>query len=319
MKVSLLVPVYGVEKYIEKCARSLFGQTYPDIEYIFVNDATPDRSIEVLREVAAEYPERSEQIKIIEHPVNKGLSAARNTAIDNSAGEYLWHIDSDDFIEADAVARLVAKAVAEDADIVVFDINEVCGSRVRRRRHSIGSGQTEEYVVRLLLRKTFAGIWCKFIRRDLFTRNGVRFVEGINYGEDYVTSPRVAFYARKIVKLDAPLYNYVVCNTGSITRNINRKCLDDIVRSVDILAGFFAATPYAKYIPMMKVCNKIAILQAGNKNIWRDAVDLYPEFDSRDFDFSASQRMILWLAARKMWRSMSLYQKIAILKKRVTK
>lgn len=306
MKVSLLVPVYGVEKYIAKCARSLFGQSYADIEFVFVDDATPDRSIEVLREVIAEYPDREKQVKIVAHPVNRGLSAARNTAIDNSTGEYVWHIDSDDFIEPDAVARLVAKAVAEDADMVVFDINEVRANGIRRHNHYIGSG-AEEYVVRLLLRQTLAGVWCKFIRRDMFTRNGVRFIEGISYGEDYVTSPRVAYYARKVVKLDAALYNYVVYNTGSITRNINRKCLDDLVRAVDILAGFFAKTPYAEYIPMMKLRNRIDLIKVGGMELRRAAADLYPEIDYRKLPIPLlPDRLVLWMARRGMWRALDI-------------
>lgn len=303
MKISLLVPVYGVEKYIAKCARSLFGQTYPDIEYVFVNDATRDRSIEVLREVMAEYPEREGQVKIVEHAANRGLSAARNTALDNATGDYVWHIDSDDFIAHDAVAQLVTRAAAEDADMVVFDINEVCASSVRHHANHIGSG-VEEYVARLLLRKTLVSVCCSLVRRELF--NNVRFIEGVSYGEDYVTSPRAAFYARKIVKLDAPLYNYVVCNTGSITRNIDRKCVEDLVRSVDILAEFFAHTPYAEYIPQMKLRNKIDLIKVSGTELRRDLVNLYPELDYRKFPLPAPDKLVLWMAGRGMWRALGM-------------
>ena len=81
MKVSILVPIYGVEKYIEQCAISLFSQTYEDVEYIFVNDCTPDNSISILEKVLANYPERKSQTKIINHPENRGLGAGRKTVM----------------------------------------------------------------------------------------------------------------------------------------------------------------------------------------------------------------------------------------------
>ena len=76
-KVSVSVPIYNVEKYIEKCVRSLFEQTLDDIEYIFVNDCTPDKSMDILRRVLVEYPQRQEQVKVIDHKVNKGSATVR--------------------------------------------------------------------------------------------------------------------------------------------------------------------------------------------------------------------------------------------------
>ncbi|MBO5667722.1 MAG: glycosyltransferase family 2 protein, partial [Lentisphaeria bacterium] len=89
IKVSVCIPVYGVEKYIERCARSLFEQTMRDgIEFIFVNDCTPDKSIEILEQILSEYPHRQEQTKIIHHKQNGGLVAARNTGLAHASGEY---------------------------------------------------------------------------------------------------------------------------------------------------------------------------------------------------------------------------------------
>ena len=82
--VSLLVPIYGVEKFIEKCAVSLFEQTYSNIEYVFVDDCTPDNSISVLRDIIAEYPGRKSKVRILHHEYNRGLAAARKTSIENA-------------------------------------------------------------------------------------------------------------------------------------------------------------------------------------------------------------------------------------------
>ena len=98
--VSILVPIYGVEKYIRRCAISLFEQTYLNIEYIFVNDCTNDDSIIILENVINQYPNRQSQIKIIQHETNKGLGEARNTAVAAANGDYLFHVDSDDYIDS---------------------------------------------------------------------------------------------------------------------------------------------------------------------------------------------------------------------------
>lgn len=90
-KISIIVPVYGVEKYIERCARSLFEQTLREIEYIFVNDGTKDRSIDVLKSVLKDYPDRISHVKILEHEINRGLPKARQTGISASTGDYLIH------------------------------------------------------------------------------------------------------------------------------------------------------------------------------------------------------------------------------------
>ena len=97
-KVSILVPIYGVERFIERCARSLFEQTYPNIEYVFVNDCTADRSVEILKELVEDYPGRKDAVKIISHEKNRGLAAARNTALENATGVFICHVDSDDWV-----------------------------------------------------------------------------------------------------------------------------------------------------------------------------------------------------------------------------
>ena len=120
VKVSVCIPVYGVEKYIEQCVRSLFGQTLKEIEYIFVDDCTLDRSIDILSKVLEEFPERKEQVKIIRHEKNSGLVAARNTALKYVIGEYVTHCDSDDWLKNDLLEKAYNEITEANADVVVF-------------------------------------------------------------------------------------------------------------------------------------------------------------------------------------------------------
>ncbi|MBD5421701.1 MAG: glycosyltransferase family 2 protein, partial [Bacteroides sp.] len=120
--ISVIVPVYGVEKYIERCVRSLFSQTMTEgVEFIFINDCTKDRSIELLTGIISEYPQLSPQVKIIHHPRNRGLAVARQTGLDAAQGEYILHLDSDDYFESDMLEMMYETAMANNSDVVVSD------------------------------------------------------------------------------------------------------------------------------------------------------------------------------------------------------
>ena len=117
-KVSVIVPIYGVEKYIERCAVSLMEQTLDGIEYIFVDDATPDGSMNVLGNVLQRYTTRSGFVRIARHEINKGLPAARNTGLVLASGEYVFHCDSDDYLEPEMLEKMYVAAKENDADFV---------------------------------------------------------------------------------------------------------------------------------------------------------------------------------------------------------
>ena len=116
-KVSIIVPVYNVEKYIKKCASSLFEQTYPNIEYIFVNDASTDNSLDTLKHIAKN--NLHQHITIVENKHNSGSSATRNNAINIATGEYITFCDSDDWVEPTAIEEMVNTMISHNADIVV--------------------------------------------------------------------------------------------------------------------------------------------------------------------------------------------------------
>lgn len=124
--LSVLVPVYGVERYIADCARSLFAQRDVDAEFVFVDDASPDGSVDRLREVMAEYPTVGERVRILRHAHNRGVGAARRTAIEAARGTYICFVDSDDVLSDDrALAQLSEEARRTDADLIFGGYCEV--------------------------------------------------------------------------------------------------------------------------------------------------------------------------------------------------
>ena len=238
MKVSILVPVYAVEAYIAECAQSLFGQDYHDLEYIFVDDCSPDNSISVLKEVLTAFPERANQVKIIRHEQNKGVGAARQTAFEHATGEAIMHADSDDIMPPHAVSALVETMQTGNYDIVT-------GAYTTYENHSEGAVNLppnmprERYISLLLCQnKVKNNLWARLYRRAFLLEQGIDFKLGINYCEDYTAIAR-AFFTARFTTTDALVYGYRIDNITSYTHQISRRSLISMVKANAVVIDFY--------------------------------------------------------------------------------
>ena len=279
IKVSICVPVYGGEKYIAQCARSLFEQTYQDMEYVFVNDCTKDKSIEVVLQVAEDYPERKEAVKIVNHDRNRGLAASRHTGAENATGEYFLYIDEDDYLEKDAISQYVAKAVA--TDVVPAD--------------------KKEYVKKLLTRKTSIEIWGRLFRRSFVLEHELFAPEGLDMSEDFVLIPRMVYLARRVAKVDACLLNYVRYNEAAGSRSVKLRGLETTAQAMDILEDFFTKIPdaadYAESLTMAKLHNKVTLYGIAAKKDYGFIRPLYPEVSVWRSPLELKKKLLLTLAS----------------------
>lgn len=256
LKISILIPVYGVERYIEKCATSLFSQTYKNIEYIFVNDCTTDSSIDVLSNVIKKFPHLADRIKIINHVSNKGLSGARNTALLNASGEYVMPFDSDDYLSDDnAVTSIVNTIETNNADVLLFNMQHVYKDRIYIPKVSVPKSTQD--VVKAILKREIPVCLCGGVyKRTLFTSHDIQSVEGLSMGEDYVVKPRILYYARKIVYLDKAYYCYLHTNEGSYTNSFSYSRMTDLSKCMAVLRSFFeAVTDSAEYMPDIDIAD----------------------------------------------------------------
>lgn len=236
--VSILVPVYNVEKYIARCAISLFEQTYDNIEYIFVDDCGTDDSIKVLNNVIGRYPNRRNYIRIVKHQYNRGLAAARNTAVEEASGDFLLHVDSDDWLKTDAVEKLVKKQQEDDYDIVLFEMNQFFTFGIIPN-YRLSVKDARELCLKQLSREISSYVWAEFIRRSLYIDNDIKCIEGLNMGEDYSVSPRLAYFANKVVMLHEPLYQYNRLTESSYTAKFNEDNARQVLDILSILNTFF--------------------------------------------------------------------------------
>ncbi len=201
-KVSVIIPIYNVEKYIERCVRSLMEQTLDEVQYIFVNDATPDASMSVLQNTLSDYPKRLPDVLVLEHDGNKGLPTARMTGLAMAKGDYIIHCDSDDYVDPNMYGVMYEKAVADDLDIVASGYYE--GSGGDWHVH-MAHGRSMDMVTNLL--ELRCSVWNKMIRRTLAKRSAVVSPKK-NMGEDLALMVQYAVNADRYDYIDIPLYYY---------------------------------------------------------------------------------------------------------------
>lgn len=211
-KVSIVIPVYGVETYIARCARSLFEQTLDDLEYLFVNDCTKDRSIEVLQSVLDEYPSRKPQVKIITHEKNGGQAAARTTGMKAATGEYIIHCDSDDWVDRRMYEMLYIKAKESDADVVVCNYYRVL-KNAESKSQLVNYGHPHEW-----LRKMHSSwiCWNKLVKLKIIKEHNIYPIEGLNISEDKYIMSQVFYYSDNLELEETPLYYYDKTREDSI-------------------------------------------------------------------------------------------------------
>ncbi len=220
MKLSVIIPVYNAEKYLRECVDSVLNQTENDLEIILVNDGSPDNSGAIIAEYAARCPEKITAITV----ENGGQGRARNCGIDIARGEFLSFIDSDDYIEPDMYALMLAAAEENDADVVVCDME---------KRFDDGR---REYVHAALQNAPLASAGSssnKIFRRSAV--GAIRFPTGLWY-EDFAFSAKLLMLSRKTVFVDKPLYVYRCGQTSTMNNNNAGKNLDIITVMEDIRA-----------------------------------------------------------------------------------
>ena len=222
-EISVIIPIYGVEKYIARCAKSLFCQTMTEnVEFLFINDSTKDNSIQILQDVMAQYPHLEPQINIIHHPENKGLPAARNTGLSKAKGRYVVHIDGDDFVEPQMLELLYKAVVNNQADFAWCNYYVTFNNK--KRIISQPSFVEPMDAVRGMLRGSMKyNVWNKICSLSLYKDNHILFPEGYAMGED-LTMIMVALHAHRCVSVNKALYNYVQ-NEGQMTATFDQNML----------------------------------------------------------------------------------------------
>lgn len=236
-KFSIIVPVYNTEKELPRCLDSLVGQTFSDIEIIVVNDGSPDNSKAVIDEYEIRYPQIIKSFT----QENRGQSAARNLALKNASGEFVFFVDSDDYIDKDACEKTYAYASENDLDIVCFDVFTEIGSTVVGGDHC--SISDRDLSVQYVLNE--ASPCNKIIRRSILSDNGLFFLEDHIY-EDLQLIPRLALYTDKIGYMRDGFYHYVIRQGSTMRQKVYTKKLESIYYVMESLKEAFKGSRFER-------------------------------------------------------------------------
>jgi len=234
-KVSIIVPVYNVEKYLKRCLDSLVNQSLKDIEIIIINDASTDNSLKVIREYESKY----NTIKVINSPTNLKQGGARNLGIEIAKGEYIGFVDSDDWVHVEMYKKLYSKANDTNSDVVDSDYYVSDGNNVLTTVTSNTADQLGELTSMqkkgLILHS--GRMWTKIFKTSLFIDNNIRFPEKLSY-EDNPVVPLLLVHAKKLEKVNEPLYYYFKNLESTTTTKNSYHHFDRLKTSIILLEGF---------------------------------------------------------------------------------
>ena len=307
-RISVIIPIYKVEAFIERCATTLMEQTLREVEYIFVDDATPDGSIQVIEEVIARYPERKEQVHIVHHGTNKGLPAARNTGLALATGEYILHCDSDDYVEPTLLEDLYNAAQAQNADIVWCDWYLTFAENERYMKQPSFDTPMEALKAMLSGGMKF-NVWNKLVRRSLYTDNHIEFPAGYGMGED-MTMMMLFAHAKKVAYVPKAYYHYIKTNTNAFSQTYSDRHLMELKHNVQRIIDYMQKVyggALEKELNFFKLDVKFPFLIAGQYKRWEE---WYPEANTyilQNKTVSARTRYIQWLASKKQYWIVGMY------------
>ena len=275
-RISVIVPVYKAELFIDKCLNSIIKQTFTDFEIILVDDNSPDKC----PEICEEYAYRDDRIRVIHNKTNQGSSLSRKIGIDDASGTYIQFIDCDDWVETNMLEHLYLMAVSDNADIVWHDFFDFNGNH---RKQNIDFSDKINIYKNLFDGKSniISALWNKFTRKDILLH--IVFPKAMLW-EDMAITVQLVNYAKKINYIAEPFYHHMY-NTSSISQNRERKArgLSEIMENLTITINYcreYLGPDYIYLEPELSACvnrfkfESLFIKELRNSEI---LLQLYPE------------------------------------------
>lgn len=275
--ISVIVPVYNTEKYIEKCARSLFSQTFDSIEYCFIDDCSDDNSISLVQNVLKEFPNRRAACKFIRNETNRGVASSRNAGLAIAEGKYIYFCDSDDYIDETMLEKMFLKAKSSLADVVLCDFY-FSYSDAKEYYSAIKWSEDKVASLKSYMVSPWTVLWNMLVRRDIYEKNKIGFIDGCGFCEDFNVAVKVLFVADKVVNIDEALYYYNQLNPMSAIKSYNEKSFrDEQCVYLDVIDWLKSRNAYSDF--SQELCWRILkILQLlVLKSRYAEFLSFYPE------------------------------------------
>ena len=310
--VTILMPIYKVEQYLEKTLDSVFTQTYPYLDYVFVNDCSPDNSLQVLKDAIARYQIESNRYTIINHIQNEGIAVSRTDCIANAKGDYVYFVDSDDWIEKDTVEQMVYATNDGAIDIVGCDYMKDYLSGETTCHHENYADNCRDNMLRCLNYDIATVLWKLLIRRDLF--NNFSITPHVDIVEDYIMSVKLYYYAKSFTAIPRAFYHYVQYNQARVSLQ-TLWSINMHIKGVEEVEGFCREkgliddeTEYKLLLRKFNIKSNFLTKQLLDYYRYEQT---FPEAKSiwRKMNYSGKERIKFWLAEHGHYSLLKLMQK----------
>lgn len=307
--ISVITPIYNVKRFVKKCVESLMSQTYEDVEYIFVNDASTDGSIDILKSIIERHPNKN--VRILNHAENRGLPASRKTGFEAATGKYIFNCDGDDWVESTLLEKLYNAVKDQDIDYSYCDF--YLSYEKTERYLKCPSFKTPDEALRkgYLCGTAKYNVWNKLIKKELY--DGVVFpVEHRKGGEDLIMLG-ILSKAKSIAYVPEALYHYVKTNESAISEVFSEQRLIDIKYNADTAIKVLKETYHSdleKEIAFFKLNVKLPFIITDNPRKYQVWKEWYPEANKYIFENEYQpfrNRIVQWFAWKELFWMVKMY------------
>jgi glycosyltransferase involved in cell wall biosynthesis len=310
--ISIIIPVYNAAQHLPRCLQSICDQTYRNIELIVVDDCSNDNSVAVIKNYFVPSEKNNGIIlKLISHQKNRGVAAARNTGLEHATGDYIYFVDADDWIEPETLACMEQEAALKNYDILGHELWFHYGKKRRITMPDAVSG--EEAFIKMTTGAFRWNLWLYFVKRNLYTQNEIKFLEGMNMGEDMMVMGKLFLCSKNFGMLHQPFYNYVSANPTSVTKEKSEARTIQMTANLNELKNFIIknrSLDFLEHFQQLVLHAKIPLLFSSNTDDYKKWLSWFPEANQyalRNKKNSIRNRILQYAAIKKMFFILKLH------------
>ena len=312
------MPVYNAAASLQLALDAGLQQQYQRLEFILINDASRDNSLEIMQGYLPRMQQQGMSVKIIDLSENKGPATARNMGLDQASGTYIYFMDADDSMEPEAIALLVEAAESSSADIVGCNWFLSFEQQLRRMNQPAFSSPVEALTAMMhgIMRWN---LWLFMIRRSLFLEHQVRFTPGMDMGEDLLLMIRLFIHAERVAFVDRHLYHYRQSNSQSLTKTYAEVHMRQVTANLRAVEQCLMQGRYAELgrrsLDFLKLNIKLPLLITDREEQYRRWLSWFPEANARIMDnklLPLRTRLLQWFACKQQFWALKLYYRLVI-------
>lgn len=307
--VSVIMPVYNAGKTLKKSLMSLKKQTYKELELLLIDDASKDSSLLLLNDFKKSVEESGEaiRVRVLTNEENKGVATTRNRGIKESSGDYIYYVDADDWIEEEAIEKMVEGAELLKCDIVGINWWLSFDKKEKLMKQPVFTSPKEALFLMMTGRMRW-NLWLFMVRRDLYIKHDIGFVDEMNMGEDMLVMFKLFSVADKVGFLGEALYHYGQSNNESLTKTYSEDHRRQVSYNLAEVYTFLSRTAHkemvTRFMGCLKLNIKLPLLMTGRKadlEIWRD---WFPEVNKKFFTSQVVPVRLIFLQKAANYKSM---------------